>query len=54
MKDKRKQVCLRLSVDLNSKLIQIAEHEELSKNTLIVRELKKMVRQWEAEQKEEL
>ena len=52
MKSEKVRVGLRLSVDLNSKLIQIAEYEEVSKNTLIVRELKKFVRQWEA--KEEL
>lgn len=48
----KKQICLRLSVELNSKLIQIAEYEEISKNTLIVRELKKMVREWEKQSHE--
>lgn len=50
MKDKVR-VGLRLSVELNSKLIQIAEQEEISKNALIVRELKKAIKQWENQQK---
>lgn len=46
------RVGLRLSVELNSKLIQIAEQEEISKNALIVREIKRAVKQWEKEQEE--
>ncbi len=43
----RKQICLRIGVDLNSKLIQIAEEEMISKNKLIELELYKMVKSYE-------
>lgn len=45
--EKTKQMCLRIGIDLNTKLGKVAEYEDLSKNQLIVRELKKLIRQYE-------
>ena len=44
---KRKQLCIRIREELNAKLIQIAEEEDISKNKLIERELRKFVKKRE-------
>lgn len=46
---RRKQICLRIREELNAKLIQIAEEEDVSKNKLIERELKRFVAKREKE-----
>jgi predicted HicB family RNase H-like nuclease len=43
---KRKQICLRIDVNLNSQLIQIAEYEDVSKNKLVEKELKRFVKNY--------
>ena len=48
---KRQQICLRIDVDLNTKLIQVAEQEMLSKNKLIELELRRMIKRYESEEK---
>lgn len=42
----KKQLCIRIRPELNAKLIQIAEAEDVSKNKLIERELKKFVEKY--------
>jgi len=45
----RKQYPLRISEAMNQELTRIAEYEGLSKNTLMVRELKLIVKKYETD-----
>lgn len=47
MKTERKRTCVRIPTILNEELGKVAEYEDVSKNQLIVRELKKLIRQYE-------
>lgn len=47
MAKERVRCGLRLDYELNTKLIEIARYEDVSKNKLIVRELRRMVREFE-------
>lgn len=40
------QICIRIRQDLNSELQEVAMLEDVSKNKLIERELKKIVKQY--------
>ena len=50
---RRKQICLRIREELNTKLIQIAEEQDVSKNKLIERELKRFVEKWQKRKTED-